>query len=171
MFEKFGNSSDATVLERTAKTCLLLLDGPGGDPKQMLALVERAMAAPHDTEGTTWCAAVKALALYRMGDFPGCVEWAGKARTPDSIDWPARRPTADLLAAMAHFRLRHVDQATAALGRAEDWADKSLPKAGEGDLGWGEVVNWLVFQTLRREAEGLINDKRISTQPIGSTEP
>jgi hypothetical protein len=68
---------------------------------------------------------------------------------------------ADVLRAMAHHRLGHSGPAKAALARAANRIDQDLPEAGRRDLDeqkWG-VENWLVAQTLRREAEGLIDGR------------
>ena len=166
MFKQFGNSSDGPILDKTAKTCLLMPDGAGGDPNEMLPLIDRAMGQPHDVSLWRYYSLNKALCLYRMGDYAGCIGWA--EQVPD--DWwaVARSATAPVLAAMGHYRLGHLDQARAALERAERRAVRDPPKAGEADLGWGNVENWLVYQTLHREAEALIIGKAPSTQPIAS---
>jgi len=90
----------------------------------------------------------------------GPVQWSAKAKSPD---YPARLVTAELLTAMGHHRLGLNDQARAALQRAERQAEHELPHAGEGDLGVGGVENWLVYQTLHREATGLISGKMPAT--------
>ena len=41
-----------------------------------------------------------------------------------------------------------------------------LPKAGEGDLGEGGIENWLIAQTLRREAEELLSEPDTSAVEV-----
>lgn len=122
----------------------------------MLALIEQAMNGPHDAPLRAIAGRSRWPCTTRLGDFPGCVEWSEKVRAADHLSAAARTASADLLIAMSDFKLRRSNQARAAFEDAERRAEKDLFKAGEGDLDSEWVEDWLVYQTLHREAAALI---------------
>ena len=163
MLEKFGGSEDKNILERTAKTCLLL--PAAGDPKQLLAMAERALPqAGEDKDLRAWFDLCKSLALYRAGDFANCVEWAEKCKVADT-GFPPRAASADLLMAMSQERSDHHDDAVASLKRAVAIID-TLPKAGTQDIEAGGLENWLICQTLLREAREVVHADAPTTLPV-----
>jgi hypothetical protein len=62
---------------------------------------------------------------------------------------------------MAHHRLGQGGEARQALARARELAEQRLPKPEKGEPLGGAWDDWIRFQVLRREAEGL----------LGGTEP
>jgi hypothetical protein len=71
-----------------------------------------------------------------------------------------RAATADLLVAMASQRLGEPEKATLALKEALERIKSDLPAlSDEQPLTGMNLEDWLVCQTLRREAEGLISGK------------
>jgi tetratricopeptide (TPR) repeat protein len=158
MLELYGGSDISQITQRTAKTCLLLPDS--AEPTQMLAMCERVLARPGKSkESESWCLLVKALALYRLGQFDGCLESTAKSLSTDRRDIALRTISVDLLRAMALQKLHRADEANGALAKALKRMEKDLPKAGMDDLGESNTENWLMVHVLCREAEGLVHQK------------
>jgi tetratricopeptide (TPR) repeat protein len=153
MLGRWGGTADPELAERTAKTCLLL---PGAaDPQQLLSLTEGAVAKASTPDLLTWFRMAKSLSLYRCGDYRGCAQLVELCKREQDRDNAPRTATCDLLLAMSNQRLGESASAEAVLDRAEQRIERDLPKPGRGDLSSG-LENWLVCQTLRREAEALI---------------
>jgi len=152
MFQRFAASSDPTTRDRTAKTCCAL-ENCGVDPKEILAL---AQTLPDDGGGNAdfiaWFSMCKGMALYRTGQYQQAIDMLQRAHTPDLMP---RSPTVLLVQAMAQWRAGQHAEAQSTLRQATQRLDSSLPKAGIDDLGTG-IENWLMCQTLRRQAEMLV---------------
>jgi len=100
-----------------------------------------------------WFSMAKGMGEYRVGHFEESIKWIGKSR--DALkNAPAGAATDDLFLAMAHHKLRKLPEATMYFQRAKDAIDK-LPRAGLADIGTGGVENWLICQTVYREAMGM----------------
>ena len=167
MADKFADSTDPAVCERTAKACLLL---PGTiDPGVALRLADRAADKGGEYIGWFWMA--KGFAEYRAGEaeaasdpdaarerFRASLEWLGRAA--DSLKWSnLGRATATYLRAMAESRSGRADKAREAF----DLADKALAEVaivpGEDDMGPG-FNDWIIGQLIRREARGVIESMK-----------
>jgi eukaryotic-like serine/threonine-protein kinase len=171
-----GNYNDATIADHAIKPYLLL--PIAGDARHVVALTDLMISrADSDKSGHPWCHLTRALAQYRAGDFDACLKEAvhcqeiGK-RIPDPVRDPksassdhanghaARDNAAELLVAMSQSQLGHPEEARAALDIAVRQLDEDFPQAGRDDLdALGGVENWLVCQTLRREAVGLLAER------------
>jgi WD40 repeat protein/tetratricopeptide (TPR) repeat protein len=164
MLARAANSADDDTLQQTvsflcaADTCLLCPDGAGGNPRQLLAMI--ASSEPRALGFLRpWMAHAKVLALYRCGEFKAALNSAEEAEVPTASD-PLRMPIIELLRAMAHFQLKHTEDARGALQQCELLAaeasptDRDIPKPGRGQL-----ANWLMYQVLHREARQLIIGK------------
>jgi tetratricopeptide (TPR) repeat protein len=156
MLQRFGGSDEREIADRTAKTCLLVADP--ADPGQLLALAERALARADGNQNLeSWFSLGKSFALYRLGRFPECLDWADRCITIADGDQAARTVATTLLQALAHHRLGRGAEAKAAMQRAVNRMEQEMPKPGQEDLDaqpWG-IENWLIANTLRREAERL----------------
>jgi hypothetical protein len=67
--------------------------------------------------------------------------------------------TADLFLAMANRRLNKSPEAKLHYLRAKEAIEK-LPKAGMGDTGTVGVENWMICQTVYREARAMFGDTK-----------
>jgi serine/threonine protein kinase/Flp pilus assembly protein TadD len=161
MLRRFAGATDPSILERTAKTCLLLPGPPGSHNPLDLAL--RALQqAGGDANLKAWFSLCYGMALYRRGDFQAATEPLRTALTPADA---TRHPTATLFLAMADHRLGRSHDARQQLAEATRELDQNLPNAMDGDLDGVGVENWLMCQVVRREAEALIASKSATTLP------
>jgi tetratricopeptide (TPR) repeat protein len=169
MFEQSKDSADGEAIERTAKTCLLLPDGAGGDPRRLLDWSEPALVAA-DARHRPYHLIVKALALYRTGDYAASANSAAEAA---ALFGPGKgnlmTATGWLIAAMAHSGLGDPAAARAELERAEGLVSDG-PQLGKHDLGGGPE-NWLACHVLLREARELIYPSVPATKPAATGTP
>jgi tetratricopeptide (TPR) repeat protein len=124
----------------------------------MRLIDEVLLAHQHHAPSRAWFQLTKALVEYRAGNTAACLEWTIKSRAnnPKVTFGDRRYPqgTALALAAMAHHRLGHSDEARQALAEANRLMAEA-PQPGERDLGAGQE-NWQVWAVLLREAQDLI---------------
>ena len=160
MWERFGNSDSLEIAERTGETCLLLPEG--GDAEKLLAKANRGLAmAEGNRDRQSWFSLLKALALYRNGAFGDCVQLAQKCQDLSPDPYPPRAAMADLLSAMAYQRLGETKKARLKLDLALQRIDADLPPVSESrPMQYAGPSDWLICQTLRREAESLIAGKK-----------
>jgi len=159
MLRRFGNSADVLVHDRIAKTCLA---GPDS-MNDLTPVVE--MARDNNKPGalknvpaagalTGLFALCAGMAEYRIGNYQAALDDLGdKTESRLGIE---PRATAVLFAAMAKYRMHHVDEARAELDRAHEMMKKiSSPTAPiiEPDA---TIQDWLICQVVCREANGLI---------------
>ena len=166
MLDRFASRSPGTVFERTAKTCLLLPGGIGGDPNRTLSLVDAELAGANDSYHRAWLCYTRALALYRLREWRACLEWADKSAI--APDFQGRLAETYVLMAMAYHRVGEAEQARKAYARAEAETLKHFPIPSQGQLLGGDNENWLNYQVLRLEAEQLIHTGGPSTWPAAS---
>ena len=158
MWERFGNSNSLEIAALTGETCLLLPEG--GDAKKLLAAADRGLAmAEGNRDRQSWFSLLKAV-LYRNGAFGDCVQLAQKCQDLAPDPYPPRATTADLLSAMAYQRLGETKKARLKLDLALQRIDADLPPVSESrPMRYAGPSDWLICQTLRREAEGLVTGK------------
>ena len=127
MLRRFGNSADVLVHDRIAKTCLA---GPDS-MNDLTPVVE--MARDNNKPGalknvpaagalTGLFALCAGMAEYRIGNYQAALDDLGdKTESRLGIE---PRATAVLFAAMAKYRMHHVDEARAELDRAHEMMKK-----------------------------------------------
>jgi serine/threonine-protein kinase len=161
MLDRFGQTSAAVPAYCTALACLLQPEAVP-DLKPVLELAEYAVT---DTEGRPlyrFYLLTRALADYREGQY---------ARVGERLKTCPPRPDGDvadawafLCLSLAHHRLDQATEARQELARARALIERSWPRFDRGEQfpsnTWQE---WLVCQFLRREAEALIEGKKIKT--------
>ncbi len=153
MLKYFGDTTDRTIAERTAKCCLLLPDALRGDSRPN-ELADRALAGEANHENLGWFRLAKALSEYRLGNYSSAMKWGAAARS-DLANNQGAIIVADLLTSMSLFKLGSSDDAAAALHRATEFMDAHLPPFGEVGIFDG-FENVMICHILRREAEGLV---------------
>jgi tetratricopeptide (TPR) repeat protein len=154
MLKRFGETTDPMIAERTVKACLLLPDVIA-DLTPITRLSERALAAK-DHGYYPYFLLAGGLADYRAGEFSKAVDKLDEIvsqRQRTGYGFNNLQIPANFVLAMAYHHLGDKDKAAQALGRAR----RGAPSLISGDLG-GYWHDWLIIQTLRREAEGLLKD-------------
>jgi hypothetical protein len=96
----------------------------------------------------------KGMGEYRAGHFEESIKWISKSRE-QLKNAPDGTATDDLFLAMAYQKLGKAPEAKMYFQRARDVIDK-LPKAGVSDIGATGVENWLICQTIYREAKAML---------------
>jgi WD40 repeat protein/serine/threonine protein kinase len=154
MLKRFGQTTNPSVAERTAKACLLMPESVD-DLTPVVRLADLALVGSEKHRHYRYFVMASGLAKYRAGDFDRAIEQAKKCLSPDRPEVWCDGP-AYLVLAMSHHKLGRSDEAAQALAKAREIIDvDSWPKLGSGDLGdgWHDV---LITHLLRREAEALL---------------
>jgi TPR repeat protein/serine/threonine protein kinase len=149
----FGSSTDPYVAERIAKDCLLI-PSAGVNLELIDKMVDVSLRAGTSHPAIPWCQLVRGLADYRQERFNSAVEWIVKALDRPTDDYPTRRCQAMMVLAMAHFQLRHTNEAKVALSLGIARAQDQLPTLESGDL--QQSTDWLIANVLMKEAISLI---------------
>lgn len=153
MFQQFSASVNATVRDKTAKTCCLMEDS-GVMPKDLLALADSLPDTGNSSsELAAWFNLCKGMALFRSGQYAKCIDQMVKAKTPDRL---TRVSTASLFQAMAQWHRGKRSEAESLLRQATARMNDALARSGIDDLGRDGLEDWLACQAVRRQAEKLI---------------
>jgi serine/threonine-protein kinase len=142
MLERYGDSKQNTIAERTAKACLLL---SGGDVGKLSAMVDLAIAS-NDANFLPWFTMAKGMVEYRAGRFDQCIKHMTLAK---SLSNPAAQVAAEAYIAMSQRRLGQ--DATASMARAQNLAAR-LGKPSVDDLADVGLENWLIATTAIEQA-------------------
>ncbi|HVI85153.1 MAG TPA: tetratricopeptide repeat protein, partial [bacterium] len=148
LLERFGETNDWIVAERSSLACLLL-PASGDELRRSVALADRAVAAAEKSRepGNPYVRFVKGLAEYRQGRPEQAIPWLEQ-----SASGLPNRPGPRLVLAMAQFQsgsAREARRTLAAAVQVYPWNES--PPASQMDL----PVTW-VSHVLRREAEAMI---------------
>src|SRR5262249_245947 len=116
MIKRFSEAEKPEIIERTAKTCLLLADS-GIDHKLSLQLAERASIRGAKQANGKWFHLATGMADYREGKYARAVE-----RLDNSLTSGAEVLYLDSLAylflAMAHYQLGEKEEAAQSMYKA-----------------------------------------------------
>jgi len=153
ILQQFGGTNDPMICERMTKDCLLLAPASSEMPA-ITAMADRAIAAGETDKLWPYFTFAKGLAEYRRGDWNRSMEWMQK--TLDRKGDVFRKVAANMVVAMAQFRLKQVDQAKLTLQASLDMAAAELPLRKNAGERWND---WLTTQFLMREAQELIEGK------------
>jgi eukaryotic-like serine/threonine-protein kinase len=150
LLERFGNTTDPVIAERTARACLLL-PLSDEDLQPAAALADRAVLLGAKHRFYQFFLATKGLAEYRRGQFGSAIDWFQKAGVR-GVWMPVTRP----VLAMALHRSGQTRQAQEALA------------AAVSSINWNErtadnLDKWIAH-VLRREAEELIETEKGGTE-------
>jgi serine/threonine protein kinase/tetratricopeptide (TPR) repeat protein len=163
MLDRFRQTTDPAIAERTAKACLIL---PLGGPEQEEAceLADRAVAMARGHWVEPWAEGTRALASYRSGHFADAVAWADRCLSREPETWNREIP-AHLVRAMAYSRLSRLPEARAALARASDLYRTKVATPG-GRAEGGDWHDQVIGEALQREAEAYILDRDFPADPF-----
>jgi tetratricopeptide (TPR) repeat protein len=162
----FQQTTDVQIAERTSTMCLFA--GLVQDPElreQVQRLADFAVAnidgAIARKEVSEWLLAfvqhAKGIAEYRRGNYASALDWFAKSVPgmvkAGNVDWVVWCQATDLLfSAMAAHQLGKIEDARKALAEARRLIG-GIPRADETD--------WLMMDLVRREAEALIEGKKL----------
>ena len=165
MLERFGDTGDPFIAERTAKICLLAANAKqlGGRPKDL------ASRAADQQPNNAWFLLARGLAEYRDENFSEAVNWLQRAERAQSNNVYCDSLIL-LCLAMSHHRSGEGDDAREKLDSAVRLMDEQLPRldAGALDTAWHD---WLICQIVRREAEALVRGPAKSEEGQGREQP
>jgi tetratricopeptide (TPR) repeat protein len=163
MLDRFRQTTDPAIAERTAKACLIL---PLGGPEQKAAceLADRAVAMAQGHWVEPLAEATRGLAAYRRARFVDAVAWADRSLSREPGTWNREIP-AHLVRAMALSRLGRRDEAGVALARASDLYRAKIANPGGAAKG-GDWHDKVICELLRREAEADLLDRDFPANPF-----
>jgi hypothetical protein len=155
MLQRFAGTEDPAVAERTVKGCLLLA-AEGDELKRLRLLANLAVArgqAGHRIR--PYAELAQGMAAYRQGQYAAAEAiLRSSTRRPH---WNERIP-AGLYLAMSLHKQGKAPVAAATLKQTLAALDKEVPQPGNPRFG-ADWHDWLICQTLRREAEALLAAK------------
>jgi hypothetical protein len=155
MLDRFRQTTDPAIAERTAKACLIVpLDGP--EQAAACDLADRAVAMAQGHWVQPWAEATRALAAYRREQFADAVAWADHCLSRGPGDWNRELPS-HLVRAVALARLGRLEEARAARARASDLYRTKVANSG-GRAAGGGWHDQVICEVLRREAEASFLD-------------
>jgi serine/threonine protein kinase/Tfp pilus assembly protein PilF len=170
MLQRFGQTTDPKIADRTAKTCLLL-PGAVSDAEYDLALKLADYAAADTTQRDAfpYFALNGAFADYRRGRYKRAIDRLNKDVVGRNIHIYGKAE-AQLLLAMSHHQLQQTELAQKALAQARE-IELEFPATGSRAVAspWRSAAGWPRFLILRREAEALI-EKKAAPAPKRSAE-
>jgi eukaryotic-like serine/threonine-protein kinase len=149
LVERFGQTNDPVIAERTAKACSLAPNAVT-DFRLVERLAERAVTGTEAHGDYRYFAQAKGLAEYRAAHFAQAIEWLG--RFAPAAGGNQRDAIAFATLAMAHHRLSDLDQARQSLSRARD----IIAKKPQDWQRAGDWFDWLHSEMLVREAEEIL---------------
>lgn len=155
MLQRFGQTDEPFVAERTAKVCLLLPDAVA-DQKLVQQLAQRAVTGTEQHLAYVWFQITKAMAEYRAGQFERSIKWLRESQMDSHATLGGGKALGHLFLAMAHYRLGRADEARAELTKATALIDAEVRNwnPDEGKVGGPD---WFMAMVVRREAEALIH--------------
>ena len=152
-----GKTGNPAFLETSAKNALLLPD-PGENLAPALKVVDALEILNwNSSDSKGWFRFTEGLGEYRRGRFEKAIDYLQQVVASDSTPRQCEVLAYPVLA-MAHYRLRHSEQALVALTNASACEEWSKSKAGiRAD------PDWLRALVLIREARALIDGSTAST--------
>jgi hypothetical protein len=155
----FAATTNPVVAERMTKDCLLLPLS-----RSELEVVSRwtdtAIQVTSKHSAWKWIQLARALAEFRRADFAAAVNWTQQL-SPSTGEDANRDVQAFAVLAMSEHQLGHTTKAALALARASETSAKRLAKPDSRDFG-SAWVDWIIAQTLLREARQLIEKAQLS---------
>lgn len=155
LLDRFGDTTEPHVAERTAKACLVL-PPPEERAEDALHVADLAITLDDQHWVMPWSLMVKGLAEYRRGKFEDAIEWSHKCLSHEKSDevWYLAAQ-ANLVVSMSNARLGRIAAAEQAFAAAalplEEQTAKFAKRGPEG--GWHD---WLACIVLSREAKSAI---------------
>jgi hypothetical protein len=156
MAERFRDPPPANyeILERVAKGSLFWADS-GADWKKIAPLADRALEKAVDTKHwvVPWAQVAKAIAEYRLGNYPTALDWADQGLGhPNSAATYSIAVPGNCVKAVTHAQLGQLKEAQAALAAAKK-AHAAVPTPLQEWVGWND---WYMCEIMLREADAVL---------------
>ena len=156
IFERFWGESDPAVMARVLATCCTFPELTA-DREQFRELLDRAAAVEASSAKTPYHKLVCGLARYRLGQWELAAELLRSSLVGMPQEQAVCRAAAETGFAMTLRRLGKSNEARAAFNRADRLIHDEVGTAGVDDLVSDGVENWLLCQTVWREARSLFD--------------
>jgi serine/threonine protein kinase/tetratricopeptide (TPR) repeat protein len=151
LLARFESYNDRFVCVRLAKAALLM---PGDAQETRIA--EEMTRRADDLNNDRWYRLARALADYRARKFDDAIYWC-QAAEKDPYHNPAADASIQALRALALHARGATAQAREALQRADEMVARDVPTIESGRIGGVGIENWLICQTLLREAHNTVS--------------
>ena len=162
---RFGETKDPKVAERIAKV-ILLRPRSGELLEHAYQLATTSVALSEDLGWRGYIHFVRGLAEYRKGDLAAAIEWLQKALDDSHKELvPELEAHAQLVMAMAHYQLKHLDEARICLIKGREIVQKQIPQLDS----LAHLNRWhdfLIAQIFLREATALIDSDEKSGKAV-----
>lgn len=156
MLERFGKSNDVGEIEKTCKVCALLPNSIDTSGVPLKSLEKALQDDETSSQYSCWKSIACGLANFREGDARQAKEFIREAQTRNRYkQTPEARALATAVLAMVEHELGNSDLSKEVLCEAGDLIDDCWPKMLDDEFG-NSWPDWLIAETLRREAELLI---------------
>jgi WD40 repeat protein len=149
MLQRFGDTADPAIAERSAKACLLLAD-VNVEPQKVVQLADLAVTKQPEHPSMAWFCLAKGLTAYRLGRPAEAGEWLQKSLAKKPA--PYAEAMARFVLTMTHQQRGQADEAKLTLVRAQQITSE-LPPLEKAGASWPD---WMINDLLRREAETII---------------
>jgi serine/threonine protein kinase len=150
--QKYGNTSDPNLAERTVKACLILPKS-GADMPMMNKLAETAVAVGETHGDFPFFQFAKGLVEFRQGRFASAIDWARPVS--ERLNDPIRAVQASMIVAMAQHRLNELDDARETLASGIELANRRV-SGEDGPVPDNRWNDWIFMHTLILEAKTLL---------------
>jgi tetratricopeptide (TPR) repeat protein len=162
MLEQFEKTTNPSIAERTAKSCLLLSQAVStNDLARATKLAAHAVSLSKEGDWMHWRLMTRGLAEYRSGRYNDALKTEALAQkaavNARELNAPACEADTCFVSAMAHAKLNQKDRAHADLERALQIVQTKLPKLDNGDLGqrWFDTLMAdIIMRETRETVEG-----------------
>jgi serine/threonine protein kinase len=158
LVQKFGNTSDPNIAERTVKACLILPKS-GVDLPTMARLAEIAVASEPTHRDYSFFQFAKGLCEFRQGRFASAIDWL-KPVVAEQGD-PIRSVQASMVLAMVQYRVNQLDDARETLTNGIELAQRRVP-GPDGPIPENRWNDWIFMHALIGEAKALIEPEAIN---------
>jgi serine/threonine-protein kinase len=156
MLERFGNTADPLVADRTAMVCLLTPNAVA-DSASVQKLAERSVTGTEEHQFHRRFMLVKALSEYRAERHEEATRWIQKF-APNPTSGGSDVTAALAILAMARHQLGEAEEARMALVAAQRIMAMTLRKTEKGERLGDDWFYWVQAQLLCREAEKLLEE-------------
>ena len=159
--QKFGDTSDPNMAERTVKACLIVTNS-GVDLATMSKLAEVAAAAGPGHRDYPFFQFAKGLTEFRQARFTSAVEWLKPVAA--ELGHPNRAVQASMVLAMAQHHLNQTDEARETFNRGIELAERRVP-GSNGPIPENNWNDWIFVHRLMEEAKALIAPNSANAAP------
>jgi tetratricopeptide (TPR) repeat protein len=152
LMEKFGDTTDPNLAERTVKACLILPQ-PKVNMNTIDRLAQTAVSVESSHRDFPFFQFAKGLAEFRLGRFASAIDW----ETPvmRQLGDPIRAVQACMVLAMAQYRLNQHGEAQETLATGMEIAQRRM-SGPDGPVPENRWNDWIYAHLLMAEAKAMV---------------